>query len=491
MGPKSYYGQPPQRVTKPSLSGSSSSSAKARAVKQPEWAVDIDRGSDYNYSDEVDPPQATTSQVDTKLWNAVVKADEAAVAKKKINSDNDAIDAKHAVRFEKMFCVSNNDATTLTMLFRMSEMRVSLSKLLNPNELAHYAGLLSGLCGTIALLESKNQGLVNTYVPSEFTFKGLTTNSIVAELGYRMQDFGNAVYHNAANLLNRQLMDTFGVWEEGFTDHIENHVKTDTNTTWDIFKLNSGQFGVLCASYCNEKSVAGDYIRRCWTRMYVYEKEMTNACKDIASRMRPDHVAHMALLCGAMSDLIELLVGLELKIRAKSKTAVVYDANDVRAAARAYKCMLAAKEKFKKIPGENERLMVGSLCSIAMSVRNYIIAKYYQAAGDAKTALYFISRMQPTTWFVDDQHTILNTAATVTNSKNILSQVSAGEHPEVYRLDFPDDDIPVSSRFYEVVRDLDIQWPFFHLSLTQQAMLTPTTLADAMKPSSSVTAAAK
>lgn len=466
------------------------------STPQPANATDSEYEHEYRL-DVVDEDAVTpsvASKHEAKMWkDAIAGAKLASDSPDKPRpDDDDPVDSKtSAVRYEKLFSISNNDATTLTMLFRMSEMRASLSKLLNPTELALYAGMLSGLCGTIALLESQNKGMVRTYQPTIFTFRGLTTNSIVAELGYRMQDFGIAVYHNAAHLLNRQLLDTFGVCDLEFKGHIERHLKTDTNTTWEIFKLNSAQFGALCASYCDDKSIAGAYIRRCWTRGYVVESEMTKTCKDIANRMRPDHVAHMGLLCGAMSDLIELLVNIEAKIRLKKGTpGCVFDENDVRSSARAFKCMLAAREKFMKIYGENERLMVTELCRISRSIRNYITAKYYQATGDAKTALYFITRMDPAEWFIDDQHDIHRIAATVENAK-VLSEVKSQKSvPDTYRLEFPDDAIATSSRFYDVVKELDIQWPYFHLTLTQQTMLTPTTLADAMKSTAAMATAA-
>ena len=387
--------------------------------------------------------------------------------------------------FEDSFFVDNKDAATLTALRKMTAMRKDPT----PTTVATYAGYLYALCWSIADIEATldSHGKpkhVHTFRPLSFALgPTITSPSIVAELGHRLYTLGDFVYFNGLNLLCDQVERTFGNasgqggirW--GLRNKLAAHAKIDRDASLQNFKLLSAQYAILSDVYTQKGKLGGAYINEQWRKAYVTSTAMTEEERAMVDRMRPEYVAKMAMLCGAMSDMIAMLNEIDLEMRKPithlKPVIIEYTKARVIAASRASYCVIFAKKSFADIERECERLYIADLSSAAKSIANYMTAQNYFEGGDYKTALYYIRTSNTDLrWFTASNATIY--AKMQDLNEPIPSRYSRDDDVffnEVFLRHFPMPTEEVRSIFYEHVRRIPIEWGRFDLGSSSHEMV--------------------
>lgn len=369
------------------------------------------------------------------------------------------------IRFEDLFYVDNKCVATLTALKKMTSMRKGLI----PTVLANYIGYLFSLCYTIAYLEDGQSKYVHTFRPVKYHLgnHGLVSSYIVAELGYQIYSLGDIVYFNGLNLLCNQMVRTFNVsWD--LRHKIKSHSKTDTNASFENFKLLSAQYAILSDVYTSTTTPGGVYINNEWRRAYIKSKEMTPEERNVVDRMRPEYVKKMGLLCGAVSDLIAILNTIDLEKRRPITDAkpvnINYTREHVMAAGRASYCVIFAKKTFADIKHEDTRLFITDLSAAAKAISSFMAANYYYDGGLTEFAMYHIDNAnRDKMWFGNLQRAIQKQYNDLDRGPKPTTLGDRDSYDAKFRADFPLPVEDVKSTFYEYVRRIEIVWSMFDI----------------------------
>lgn len=315
-------------------------------------------------------------------------ANPAAAAEKKAYEEakSKAITKQEGVRFELIFPVFVGDdpaklppasKATIIRLMRLTELRKLAKKAATQAVLCEYMGLLTGLTMSIRKLQSTHGVTVKAHVPVRFVNEGLMFGSVVGELGFFMQKFGEIVYWNSVFQLNRLLSTVFAVAHTGLVEKCPRMAQTDVNITFDGYNELAQQYACLADFYTDRKQSG---IDEAWHASYVDERSMTADQRRKCARMKPDYVRAMLLLCGGITTaMIEMNnIGMARReLIALHRTAKLYQYSEesLRTVRRSLRCIDASGPRIRS--DDVEELCIADVRQAINSVYMFMASQIY------------------------------------------------------------------------------------------------------------------